>query len=319
MRGLKPALATALVVSAIVPATTVTPAASGATAATKCLSIGVYQDRPSRTLAKFQKKVGPGVSTLSTYLTAGRLLDPRLIQLANKRKVRLMVSWLPDGGKDGPKQPKYRLRDITKGEYNASLKALARQLKQVKKGVIFRPMPEPNTPWYAWSGTVNRNTPATYTKAWKHVYRIMRKAGAKKRKVQFLWSPYARSIPNTGENAINAYFPGKKFVNLTGAVAYNFGSTAGLSWATPAGLFQQAYNTIQALAPRPFWLAETASTGRGGNKAEWINSLKTLRTTSMPKLRGVVWLDAKDRNGDFRLSGKPVKKAFKSLLRKSCR
>ena len=277
------------------------------------------EDNPSRTLAKLQKGVGPGVKTVSTYLTGGRLLDPRLIQLANQRKVSLMVSWLPDSGRDGPKQPKFKLKRIMKGKYDASLRALATQFKSVKKGVIFRPMPEPNTTWYAWSGTVNGNKTKNYSKAWKRIHRTVRKAGAKKKKVKFLWSPYARSIPNTGKNAINAHFPGTKYVDLTGAVAYNFGAKSGLTWTEPVGLFQQAYDTVQALSPKPFWIAETGSTGTGGNKPSWIQSLKTLKTTTMPNLAGIVWLDAKDGNGDFRLSGKPVRKAFKSLLRKSCR
>ena len=81
------------------------------------------------------------------------------------------------------------------------------------------------------------------------------------------------------------------------------------------GLFSQAYTTIQALAPKPFWIAETASSQVGGDKGAWIKSLTTLKKT-MPNLKGVVWLDAKAGKRDFRITGKPVNRAFKSLLKK---
>ncbi len=39
----------------------------------------------------------------------------------------------------------------------------------------------------------------------------------------------------------------------------------------------------------------------------------------MPKLAGVVWYDVKDPNGDFRMQGKPVTTAFKTLAEGACR
>ena len=162
-------------------------------------------------------------------------------------------------------------------------------------------MPEANTPWYAWSGLANANTPAKYVAAWKHIRKVMRKAGA--RNVKFLWAPYARSIPDTGPNGFNSYWPGASEVDYIGASAYNFGTKGGLAWTEPAGLFSAAYSTIAALSPKPFWIAETGSTALGGDKAAWIDQLAALKVT-MPKLAGVVWHDAKDANGDFRITGK---------------
>ena len=39
----------------------------------------------------------------------------------------------------------------------------------------------------------------------------------------------------------------------------------------------------------------------------------------MPKLAGVIWFDAKDPYGDFRLQGAKVTSAFKGLLKGACR
>lgn len=321
MRLARPLGAVLLLALVLTPVVALSPGVGAAQAANKktCVHIGVYQDKPEKSLKRLQKRVGK-VGVLSTYLTGGRLLSPALIRLANERNVQLMVTWMPDSGRDGANQPRYRLGRVAQGKYDRSLRALARQFRQVERGVIFRPMPEMNTQWYAWSGTANKNKPKKYKPAWRRVYKVVRKSGAGKKVAKFLWSPYARSIPDTGANALNVYFPGKRFVDYVGAVAYNFGRTStGLAWTEPVGLFSQAYATIQALAKKPFWIAETASTQAGGNKGAWIGSLSTLKTT-MPNLKGVVWLDAKAGARDFRIAGRPVNRAFRSLVKqKGCR
>ena len=116
-----------------------------------------------------------------------------------------------------------------------------------------------------------------------------------------------------------AYFPGAAQVDLVGASGYNFGARPPLLWSEPGALFGSAYTTIEALAAKPFWLAETGSGAAGGDKAGWITTLSTLQATSMPKLAGVVWYDVKDAFGDFRLRTSPVTKAFSALLKGACR
>jgi hypothetical protein len=291
---------------------------ASAASAGSCLSVGVYQDDPATGLRALSKQVGPGVSTISTYLTAGSPLDPALVATANRSRARLLVTWQPDAGKNGANQAGYRLKAIAAGRYDASLRALVRQLRGVRKGAVLRPMPEMNTPWYPWSGAVNGNTPADYAKAWTRVRKAVRSAPGGTR-IPLLWSPYARSIPDSGANAISAYFPGASQVDLVGASGYNFGARPPLLWSEPGALFGSAYSTIEALAPKPFWLSETASAATGGDEAGWIQTLATLRATAMPKLAGIVWYDVKDTNGDFRLRGKPITTAFRALLKGACR
>jgi hypothetical protein len=293
-------------------------AACAPAAGAACLRVGVYQDDPGRGLPALRKQVGPGVSAISTYMTAGRPLSPGVIRTANRLRASLVVTWMPDAGRSGATQPAYRLKTIAKGRYDRSLRALAGQLRGVRKGAVLRPMPEMNTPWHPWSGLANRNAPRDYAKAWTRVRKALR-SGPGGSRVKLLWSPYARSIPNSGTNAIGAYFPGAKQVDLVGASGYNFGARPPLLWSEPGAVFGGAYAAIQALAPKPFWLAETASGAAGGDKPGWIRTLATLRTTSMPKLAGVLWYDVRDRYGDFRLRGRPVTSAFRALLKGACR
>ena len=179
-------------------------------------------------------------------------------------------------------------------------------------------MPDPNTPWYAWSGTVNGNRPGDYVPAWKHVRKVLTKTAGKK--VKLLWSVYARSVPDDKKNALKVYFPGAKQVDLVGADAYNFGNAQGLTWTAPADLFLPAYGTIQKLAAKkPFWISETGSTARGGDEGAWIGALGQLGKT-MPKLAGVVWYDVRDSTGDFRVPRKGAAgAAFKAFVKNACK
>jgi Glycosyl hydrolase family 26 len=290
--------------------------AIAAPAGAACIKLGVYQDNVAKTLTPLSKAVGPGLKTVSVYVTAGTGLDPQLVALANDQKLTVLVSWMPDKGKDGTAGSKYSLSAVAKGSFDQGLRALGAQLRTLKKSAIVRPMPEPNTPWYAWSGTAKGNSAITYVKAWRHVRSVLRKADPK---VRLLWAPYARSVPDTPENTIASYFPGAKYVDLVGASAANFGTTKGLAWSTPTELFSTAYTTIEGLAKKPFWIAETGSTATGGDQRGWIQSLGTLRTT-MPRLAGVVWFDVKDPSGDFRLRATPAAtSAFKGLLKGACK
>jgi beta-mannanase len=200
---------------------------------------------------------------------------------------------------------------VRRGAQDAGLRRLTAQIRGLRPAPILRPMPEPNTPWYAWSGTVNRNTPAAYVAAWKRVRRVVRGAGG--RRVLMMWAPYARSVPATAENAIPAYFPGLSQVDVVGTSGYNFGDRGGLAWTEPDALFEDAYRQISALAPKPFWIAETGSTATGGSREEWIGQLSRLGT-AIPNLAGIVWFDVRDRNGDFRVSAsKRSRGAFKAF------
>lgn len=286
--------------------------------AAACVTVGVYQDNPGASLPALNRSVGAGISVISTYLTAGQPLAQTVIETANRERASLLVTWQPDSGRATVNQSGYRLKDVARGRYDASLKALVAQLRTVKRGAVLRPMPEMNTPWYTWSGTVNGNKPAEYVKAWDRVRRAVRSApgGAK---VKLLWAPYAWSIPNTTANELEAYFPGATEVDLVGASGYNFGDQGPLSWTEPEDLFASAYQLIESLTAKPFWLAETGSTGVGGDEAEWIRTLATLQSTAMPELAGIVWYDVNDPTGDFQLRGKPVTSAFRSLLKEACR
>lgn len=306
--ALAPLACTAAVLGGLLGAS----AANPPTASAK-VEVGVYQANPVAEFPVVRVKVGQRATrVISTYVTGGQVVSPQIIALAKRSKARLLVSWLPDGGRDGAKQKRFRLSAIRRGKQDAGLRRLVAQLRPLKPAAILRPMPEMNTPWYAWSGTVNGNTPAAYIEAWKRVRKVVKTSGGQR--IPLLWAPYARSVPATPANAISAYFPGAAQVDLVGTSAYNFGATGGLAWTDPDPLFEDAYRQISALSPKPFWIAETGSTSVGGKREQWISRLTGL-TTTIPNLAGIVWFDVRDRNGDFRISStKASRVAFSKFL-----
>ena len=128
----------------------------------------------------------------------------------------LVVAWQPD-------DRAATLARVAAGRYDAALRRLVRQLRSLPAAPILRPMPEPNTPWYAWSGEVSAGRVASATcSAWRHVWRVVRRTPGGQR-IRLMWTPYARSVPDEAGNRIGSYFPGRTFVDAVGAVGYNFG------------------------------------------------------------------------------------------------
>lgn len=300
------------VACAIAGLTIAVPTADAAT----CVAVGVYEDSPVAAVPRLAKRVGRGLDAVSVYVTAGQTLDPKVVRLANARRLTLVVTWAPDAGKEGSRGRAYRLSRVAGGAFDPGLRTLAKTLKGLKRSPILRPMPEPNTPWYAWSGLAKGNHPAQYARAWRHVRKVVRTVAGPR--VRLLWTPNASSIPNTPANAIARYFPGRANVDLVGVDGYNFGSAHGQVWTDPTSLFVTPYQTVERLAHKPFWIGETGSTSVGGDGGTWIDSLGTLKD-SLPRLAGIVWYDVRDPStGDFRLTGSRGK-AFRGLLRESCR
>ena len=300
----------------IVPVAVIAALALGTARASSCIQVGVYRDNPQATLAPLQKQVGQGITVISAYVTLGQRVDPEIIALARTRKARLLVTLMVDNGRDGPNQPSYSHFQIGTGRYDTRIRTLARQLKASKLSVILRPLPEPNTQWWPWSGTVNGNTPQTYVQAWNRVRQVVKRNAGKR--VKLLWAPYVRSVPDTDDNAIDQYFPGDSQVDLVGVSGYNFGVIDELEWLDPIELFQDPYIEIQALSAKPFWIAETGTTARGGSKPAWLRDLARLEK-SMPKLRGVVLYDVREPAGDFRISATKLQRsAAKAILATRC-
>ena len=198
-------------------------------------------------------------------------------------------------------------------------KALALQIKALPHGAIVRPMPDPNTPWYAWSGTVNGNRPGDYVRAWKHVRKVLTQDRGQEGQaaLERVRAQRARR-PRRTRSRCTSRAPSR---STSSAPTPTTSATPRASPGRPRPTCScRPTARIQKLAAKkPFWISETGSTARGGDEGAWIGALGQLGKT-MPKLAGVVWYDVRDSTGDFRVPRKgAAAAAFKAFVRSACK
>jgi len=136
---------------------------------------------------------------------------------------------------------------------------------------------------------VNGNAPADFVPAWRHMKDLFAAEGATN--VKFVWSPNADSVPNTAANGIAKYWPGESYVDLIAIDGYNFGGSTS-TWRSFASVFSGAYSAVTALsATKPVFIAETACSTVGGDKAAWIAEMYRVLPSRFPRISGVTWFN----------------------------
>ena len=209
-----------------------------------------------------------------------------------------LLTWEP-WAPGGPEQPAFALRRIAGGEFDAYVKRWARALAGYGRPVYLRPMHEMNGNWYPWGGAVNGNTASDYVAAWRRMWRIFERAGA--RNVRWVWSPLVDDVPASSANRFERYYPGSQFVDVLALDGYNWGGDfpAYGGWRSFDSVFLGAYARIARLGPQPVWIAETASAPEGGDKAAWVRDMFSSAAIRYPRLQAIVWFDV-DKERDWR-------------------
>jgi len=171
--------------------------------------------------------------------------------------------------------------DILSGKFDAHIATNARRLARDRRPKFLRWGWEMNGNWYAWSGPRNDNSPAGYVACWKRIHQIFQNEGAGN--VAWVWSINWNSMPDTAQNAFQAYYPGDKFVDWVAVSGYN------LHHEAPATLFDGLY---QAYAARkPMMISECGSVDYGGTtKADWIRDFAAY-VGRRPNIAAVCWFD----------------------------
>ena len=244
-----------------------------------CVNVGVYQDKPASTLPALQKKAGKNVKTVSTYLTVGHALDPKLDQARAQEARRQAAHQLAArrGQRHAPRPRLPAQRRSPRASSTADLKALGKQIKALPHGAIVRPMPDPNTPWYAWSGTVNGNRPGDYVKAWKHVRKVLTQGRGQEGQAA-LERLRAQRAGRQEERAQACTSRAPSRSTWSAPTPTTSATPRASTWTAPgrpvrAGLRRRSRSSRK----KPFWISETGSTARGGDEGAWIGALGQLR------------------------------------------
>ena len=135
------------------------------------------------------------------------------------------LTWDPEG-------PMFTWRQIARGRADSILKARARAARRYGGRIYlsFHHEPENDTGRYG--------RPADFVRAWRHVVRKFRRAGA--RNVKFVLILEAQTFEHGGARR---WYPGRSYVNYVGADGYNWhGARRGAAWRTVGEIFRPFYH-----------------------------------------------------------------------------
>ena len=257
---------------------------------------------PLRGVPALRAAAGPKATrVISVYVTGGKTVDPRVIALARRTKARL--HGLVDARR---REGRHRASRATGWSGRSAAPRTAawwrstRQLRNLRPAPILRPMPEPNTTWYAWSGHGEPQHPGRVRVA------PGRRCGRRSARPAASGS-CSSGRPTRGASRTRPGTPSPRTSRASrrstwwGRAPTTSATSAGSPGPSRTRCSRTPTAQISALAPKPFWIAETGSSAAGGSRERWIGRLPGLQI-AIPNLAGVVWFDVRDRNGDFRVS-----------------
>jgi hypothetical protein len=181
------------------------------------------------------------------------------------------------------------LTSLENGSYDASITRWANAAKSWGKPFLLRFNWEMNGTWFGY-GAQAKADPELYVNAWRHFHDVVQEAGAN----NVTWT-FCPNVKFSGSTPIASLYPGDAYVDWLCMDGYNFGTNPlkPAGWAGFYSVFKATYDELLGLAPsKPIVIAETASTGLGGEKAHWImDALSTQLPFVFPQVRAVVWFN----------------------------
>lgn len=256
-------------------------------------------DRSPAKIESFARKAGRRPLIVHTYKDWGnRPFEPRELRGVWRRGAVPLITWEPWG---------FPLRKIARGRYDRYVRASARAAARWGRPLFLRFAHEMNGDWYPWGeGTGAR----TYKRAWRHLVRVFRRAGA--RNVRWVWTPYV----NPGWNMpFKSRYPGRRWVDWVGLDGINWGGSS--PWRSFKQLFGPSYRALRRISSAPVMLAEVGSGERGGSKSRWISRALHRDVPRMAGVKAFLWWSKSDPRGDIRIDSS--RGSLRALRRASSR
>ena len=187
------------------------------------------------------------------------------------------------------------LDGIIAGDDDTWLTAYAKDVRRLHAPVLLSFAPEPNGGWYPWG---DREVSAgTYIRAWRHVVRVFRGAGAGN--ARWVWV-VNRSYP--GSAKLSSLWPGRAYVDMLGIDGYYERPTSSFG-----EVFSSTIRQLRAFTSRPILISETAAASAAGQ----LRALRQiLAAEARFHLAGFVWFDIRQNAGihhqDWRIETHPA-------------
>ena len=211
----------------------------------------------------------------------GQIFDRLTLNRVAREGATPMITWEPWH------QP---LREIAAGRYDAYIRSSARDARRWGRPILLRLAHEMNGDWYPWGS--RDNPPLTYVRAWRQVVRIFRKQGADN--VRFAWTP---NVDTGGPALMKRLYPGDRWVDWVGLSGFSWGGP--WQWESALDVFRDSYRWITRMTKKPFLIAEISAGEVGGDKARWIERTFAKDLPRLPRVRAVVWFNARHDWAEF--------------------
>ena len=198
----------------------------------------------------------------------------------------------------------FSLQKIIAGEFDADLRAWARDAKAFGSPILIEWGTEPNGNWFSWNGKWNGGAvegPKRYVSAYRHVVDLMRAEGTDN--LTWVWHVNWYDEPERKWNAFENYFPGANYCDWVALSAY--GPTTPVTRdGTESFAFKmrEAYPRLTKLAPgKPVIIAEFGCDlhNRHVDVVKWARSaLDDLFSNRWPAIIGFCWWNEGWQNDD---------------------
>ncbi|MFJ1753217.1 glycoside hydrolase family 26 protein [Kitasatospora sp. NPDC088134] len=219
--------------------------------------------------------------------------DPGAVDRSYRLGAVPLLTWEPWAGGDmTADQPKYALRAIVDGRFDAYLTEFAHAVKADGRVLVLRFAHEMNAHWYQWSETRNGNRPGDYIAAWRYVHDLFREQGATN--VVWFWCP---DSVGAGVDDPAGFYPGHDYVDWIGVDVYSDGDDTAEQSLTPS------YRALRAIADKPFFIGEVG-VRPGPGKPGWTKGFFDW-LAGHPEVVGFSWFqhDKADRGrADWRFT-----------------
>jgi len=201
---------------------------------------------------------------------------------------------------------KFSLQKIIAGEFDADLRAWAREAKAFGSPMLIEWGTEPNGNWFSWNGKWNGGAtegPKRYIAAYRHIVDLMRAEGANN--LTWVWHVNWLDEPEQKWNAFENYFPGENHCDWVALSAYG-PTTPLIRDGTESFAFKmrEAYPRLTKLAPgKPIIIAEFGCDlhNRHVDVVQWTRSaLDDLFSNRWPAIVGFCWWNEGWQNDDHK-------------------
>jgi hypothetical protein len=200
----------------------------------------------------------------------------------------VMISWRATdnpGSVNGQPDPQ-RANKIVAGQFDAQIRAMADQLRDLEAPVLLR---------FNWEMDQDRGdpqyigTPQEFIAAWRYVHRIFQARGATN--VEWVWAPRARSF---SKDVGQTYYPGFDYVDWVGGSAVPVDS-----YTDPETIYSGWYEwAINIGKPQLLWVGLRENPDDIRWKADFIDELRNLTSGLWVGVKAIVYYHANSPLGN---------------------